>query len=52
VLHGVDWFRSSFFAEYEPFWLDRVYLAIAAGLALLAGLALERLMRRQLYEPQ
>jgi capsular polysaccharide transport system permease protein len=52
VLHGVDWFRSSFFAEYEPFWLDRAYLAIAAGLALLAGLALERLMRRQLYEPQ
>jgi capsular polysaccharide transport system permease protein len=51
VLHGVDWFRSSFFVEYEPFWLDRGYLAIAAGLALLAGLALERLMRRQLYEP-
>ena len=28
ILHAVDWFRSSFFAEYEPHWLDRSYLAI------------------------
>ncbi len=51
VLHGVDWFRSSFFEDYEPFWLDRTYLALAAGLTLLLGLALERGLRRQLYEP-
>jgi ABC-type polysaccharide/polyol phosphate export permease/Flp pilus assembly protein TadD len=52
MLHGVDWFRASFFVDYEPFWLDRSYLAIAAGLTLLTGLALERCLRRQLYEPQ
>jgi ABC-type polysaccharide/polyol phosphate export permease/Flp pilus assembly protein TadD len=51
LLHGVDWFRSSFFVEYEPFWLDRTYLAMAAGLTLLAGFALERALRRRLYEP-
>jgi ABC-type polysaccharide/polyol phosphate export permease/lipopolysaccharide biosynthesis regulator YciM len=51
MLHGVDWFRASFFGDYEPFWLDRSYLAITAGLTLLAGLALERGLRRQLYEP-
>jgi capsular polysaccharide transport system permease protein len=51
LLHGIDWFRSSFFEDYEPFWLDRAYLALAAGLTLLLGLALERGLRRQLYEP-
>jgi ABC-type polysaccharide/polyol phosphate export permease/Flp pilus assembly protein TadD len=51
LLHGIDWFRSSFFPDYEPFWLDRTYLAVTAGLTLLAGLALERCMRRRLYEP-
>ncbi len=51
ILHAVDWFRSSFFAEYEPHWLDRSYLAIVAALTLLAGLGLEREARRYLYEP-
>jgi capsular polysaccharide transport system permease protein len=51
LLHGIDWFRSSFFIGYEPFWLDRTYLALAAGLVLLTGLAFERGLRRQLYEP-
>jgi ABC-type polysaccharide/polyol phosphate export permease/tetratricopeptide (TPR) repeat protein len=50
LLHGIDWFRSSFFVGYEPFWLDRTYLALAAGLTLLAGLAIERGLRRRLYE--
>ena len=52
LLHGVDWFRSSFFREYEPHWLDRPYLAAMAVAALLAGLGLERGLRRRLYEPQ
>jgi ABC-type polysaccharide/polyol phosphate export permease/Flp pilus assembly protein TadD len=52
LLHGVDWFRASFFVDYEPFWLDRTYLGISAGLTLLAGLALERCLRRRLYEPE
>ncbi len=51
VLHAVDWFRSSFFQEYEPHWLDRSYLVTAAIVTLLAGLGLERGSRRRLYEP-
>lgn len=51
LLHGVDWFRSSFFVEYEPHWLDRSYLVGLAVTTLLAGLALERVLRRRLYEP-
>jgi ABC-type polysaccharide/polyol phosphate export permease/Flp pilus assembly protein TadD len=51
ILHAVDWFRSGFFAEYEPHWLDRSYLAIMAAVTLLAGLGLEREARRHLYEP-
>jgi ABC-type polysaccharide/polyol phosphate export permease/Flp pilus assembly protein TadD len=51
VLQAVDWFRASFFAEYAPHWLDRGYLVAVAGLVLLAGLGLERGLRRRLYEP-
>jgi capsular polysaccharide transport system permease protein len=51
ILHAVDWFRSSFFPEYEPHWLDRSYLAIVAVLSVAAGLCLERGLRRRLYEP-
>ena len=51
VLHAVDWFRSSFFPEYEPHWLDRSYLAIVAAVSIALGLCLERGFRRHLYEP-
>jgi capsular polysaccharide transport system permease protein len=51
ILHAVDWFRSSFFQEYDPHWLDRSYLSTVAVLTLLAGLGLERGLRRRLYEP-
>jgi ABC-type polysaccharide/polyol phosphate export permease/Flp pilus assembly protein TadD len=51
VLHGVDWFRSSFFREYEPHWLDRSYLSAVALAALLVGLGLQRTLRRRLCEP-
>ena len=51
VLQAVDWFRSSFFADYTPHWLDRGYLLAAGGVALSAGMALERALRRRLYEP-
>ena len=51
VLHAVDWFRSSFFPEYEPHWLDRSYLAIVAAVSIALGLCLERRLRRHLYEP-
>ena len=52
ILHAVDWFRASFFAEYEPHWLDRSYLLTVAVLSLVVGLGLERSARRHLYEPQ
>jgi len=51
ILHGVDWFRSGFFQEYEPHWLDRCYLSADAVVTLLAGFGLERGLRRRLYEP-
>ncbi len=51
VLHAVDWFRASFFQEYEPHWLDRSYLLIVAVVTLLVGLGLERGLQRRLYEP-
>ncbi len=51
ILHAVDWFRSSFFREYEPHWLDRSYLLTFAVVILLAGLGLERGLQRRLYEP-
>jgi capsular polysaccharide transport system permease protein len=52
ILHAVDWFRSGFFADYEPHWLDRSYLLAVAVATLLLGLGLERGLRRRLYEPQ
>jgi capsular polysaccharide transport system permease protein len=51
LLHAIDWFRTGFYAAYQPHWLDRRYLAVAAVTALLAGLALERGLRRRLSEP-
>lgn len=51
LLHAIDWFRSGFFAEYQPHWLDRSYLVMLAILALLAGISLERCLRRKLSEP-
>lgn len=51
VLHAVDWFRSSFFEQYEPHWLDRSYLSAIAVATLVTGLGLERGLRRRLCEP-
>ena len=51
LLHAIDWFRSGFFAAYEPHWLDRSYLVIAGIIALLAGVSLERGLRRKMSEP-
>ncbi len=48
LLHAIDWFRTAFFTNYEPQWLDQRY-ALAAGAALLlVGLALEFALRRNL----
>lgn len=51
LLHSIDWFRSGFFASYQPHWLDRSYLVFAAVLSLLAGVGLERGLRRRLSVP-
>lgn len=51
LLHAIDWFRSGFFAAYQPHWLDRSYLTMIAILALLAGMGLERGLRRRLSDP-
>jgi capsular polysaccharide transport system permease protein len=51
LLHAIDWFRAGFFGAYQPHWLDRRYLLVCAILALLAGLSLERGLRRRLSEP-
>ena len=51
LLHAIDWFRSGFFAVYQPHWLDPAYLVILAILSLLAGIALERGLQRKLSEP-
>ncbi len=51
LLQAIDWFRAGFFASYQPHWLDRPYVAIAAALALLLGLSFERGLRRRLSAP-
>jgi capsular polysaccharide transport system permease protein len=51
LLQAIDWFRVGFYPAYDPPWLDRSYLAVAAVTALASGLALERVSRRHLSEP-
>ena len=51
VLQAIDWFRSGFFATYQPHWLDRRYLIVVTLIALMLGLGLERGLRRRLSEP-
>jgi ABC-type polysaccharide/polyol phosphate export permease/predicted TPR repeat methyltransferase len=51
ILQAVDWFRAGFFVQYAPHWLDRGYLLTAAIVVLGTGVAVERSLRRQLYEP-
>lgn len=48
LLQAIDWFRVGFFEGYRPHWLDRSYLVVLAIVALLAGLGLERGLRRRL----
>lgn len=48
VLQGIEWFRSGFFANYHPHWLDQRYLLTCAGVALLLGFSLERALRKRM----
>jgi capsular polysaccharide transport system permease protein len=51
LLQAIDWFRTGFFAAYRPYWLDRFYVAGSATVAVFAGFALERALRRRLSAP-
>ena len=51
LLQAIDWFRAGFFSGYRPHWLAPAYLLMLAILALLAGLGLERGLRRRLSVP-
>jgi capsular polysaccharide transport system permease protein len=51
ILQAIDWFRAGFFPIYDPHWLDRRYVVIIAVVAALAGIGLERGLRRRLSEP-
>ncbi len=48
VLQAIEWFRSGFYAFYEPHWLDRQYVVLWALGALLTGLAAERALRHRM----
>ncbi len=48
LLQCIEWFRSGFFRNYEPPWLDKPYvLAVAFGTTI-TGLILERALRRRM----
>jgi capsular polysaccharide transport system permease protein len=45
ILQGIDLFRSGFFAQYEPHWLDVNYLLLCAIATIGIGFAMERSLR-------
>lgn len=45
ILQGIDLFRSGFFPQYEPHWLDVNYLLLWAIAAIGIGFAMERSLR-------
>ncbi len=48
VLQGVEWFRSGFFRQYSPHWLDVPYLLCWVVSCLVVGFAMQRVMGRRL----
>lgn len=48
VLQGVELFRSGFYRQYEPHWLNIPYLLVWTGGTLIIGLALQRVIGRRL----
>jgi ABC-type polysaccharide/polyol phosphate export permease len=42
MLQGIEWFRSGFYRQYEPHWLDVGYLLACVAGTLLLGLVMER----------
>jgi capsular polysaccharide transport system permease protein len=48
VLQGVELFRSGFFPQYEPHWLDVNYLLVWVVASVGIGFALERSLRARM----
>ncbi len=51
ILQGVEIFRSGFYPQYHPFWLQARYLVAWVLLSLLLGLGLEQALRKRLRHP-
>jgi capsular polysaccharide transport system permease protein len=47
VLQCLEWFRTAFFDQYAPPWLDRQYTVIATLVVVLFGFTLEAALRRR-----
>lgn len=48
LLVGIEWFRTGFFRQYDPPWIDKTYVVGAAFATTLVGLLLERALRRRM----
>lgn len=51
VLQAIEYFRSGFFAQYQPHWLDMNYLALWVLASVGIGLAMERALRGRMEVP-
>jgi ABC-type polysaccharide/polyol phosphate export permease len=48
LLHSIEWFRTGFFPQYAPPWLDRLYLLGAAFACIVLGGMLQRSLLRRM----
>jgi capsular polysaccharide transport system permease protein len=48
LLQCIEWFRTGFFMRYDPPWLDKSYVVGIAVATTIAGLMLERGLRRRM----
>lgn len=51
ILQAIEYFRSGFFAQYEPHWLDVNYLLLWVLASVGIGLAMERALRGRMEIP-
>ena len=51
VLQAIEYFRSGFFPQYQPHWLDMNYLALWILSSVGIGLAMERALRGRMEVP-
>lgn len=47
MLVGIEWFRSGFFQQYSPPWIDGRYVVVMSLVLITLGLTLERATRRR-----